>query len=223
MTLLLFNKSFLTESDGSDPEDYFKNDSDEEIWNTLDGLSTFNNDNDWSENDYMGDSDEEFWDAMDEPSNDDEDCLLAERHTGRGMEIWRAEDCYMLKKISSWRVQKFKTTSTDYLKVTPQPEGLALLDQLSRVFVTLVSEMTANMQGNDLGRFVLRSNSLDYPISLPFMPRLELNANRIMIEVERVLQSNESVNIEDGMNINIHISMPLGGSPLVKRNIRNLF
>ncbi|XP_048584150.1 uncharacterized protein LOC125556692 isoform X2 [Nematostella vectensis] len=156
--------------------------------------------------------------------NKDEDCLLAERHTGRGMEIWRAEDCYMLKKISSWRVHKFNTTSTDYLlKVTPQPEGLALLDQLSRVFVTLVSEITANMQGNDLVRFVLRSNSLDYPISLPFMPRLELNANRIMIEVERVLQSNGSVNIEDGMNINIHISMPLGGSPLVKRNIRNLF
>ncbi|EDO39264.1 predicted protein [Nematostella vectensis] len=75
--------------------------------------------------------------------------------------------------------------------------------------------MTLGMLENDLVRFVLRSHSLDYPISLPFMPMRELNANRIMAEV---FQSNEIFKIEDGMNINIiHISMPMGGVSVRKR------
>ena len=67
----------------------------------------------------------------------------------------------------------------------------------------MVNEMTTGMANNDLVRFVLQSQSLQYPISLPFMPRHELNAERIMGEVQRVLQSNEDVNLE--------ASMPLGG------------
>ena len=55
--------------------------------------------------------------------------------------------------------------------------------------------MTAGMADNDLVRFVLQSRSLDYPISLPFMPCHELNAERIMGEVQRVLQSNEEVDL----------------------------
>ena len=61
--------------------------------------------------------------------------------------------------------------------------------------------MTTGMADNDLVRFVLQSRSLDYPISLPFMPLHELNAERIMGEVQRVLQSNEQVSLQDGMQV----------------------
>ena len=69
------------------------------------------------------------------------------------------------------------------------------MDQLGNIFDSLVDKMTTSMTDNDLVRFVLQSRSLDYPISLPFMPRHELNAERIMGEVQRVLQSNEEVDL----------------------------
>ena len=69
------------------------------------------------------------------------------------------------------------------------------MDQLGNIFDSLVDKMTTGMADNDLVRFVLQSRSLDYPISLPFMPRHELNAKRIMGEVQRVLQSNEEVDL----------------------------
>lgn len=75
----------------------------------------------------------------------------------------------------------------------------------------MVNEMTTGMANNDLVRFILQSQSLQYPISLPFMPQHNLNAERIMGEVQRVLQSNEDVNLEVGMNVHlVHVGMPQG-------------
>ena len=92
------------------------------------------------------------------------------------------------------------------------------MDQLGEIFDSMVDEMTTGMADNDLVRFVLQSQSLDYPISLPFMPRREVNAERIMGEVQRVLQSNENVNLEDGMHIHlVHVGMPQGGVAVRKR------
>ena len=86
------------------------------------------------------------------------------------------------------------------------------MDQLGEIFDSMVDEMMAGMADNDLVRFVLQSRSLDCPISLPFMPRHELNAERIMGEVQRVVQSHENVNLEDGMHIHlVHVGMPQGG------------
>ena len=50
------------------------------------------------------------------------------------------------------------------------------MDQLGEIFDSMVNEMTIGMTDNDLVRFVLQRKSLDYPVSLPFMPRHELNA-----------------------------------------------
>ena len=92
------------------------------------------------------------------------------------------------------------------------------MDQLGNIFDSLVEEMTTGMADNDLVRFVPQSLSLDYPISLPFMPRHELNAERIMGKVQRVLQSNVGVNLRDGMQVHsVHVGMPQGGVATRKR------
>ena len=92
------------------------------------------------------------------------------------------------------------------------------MDQLGEIFDSMVDEMTTGMAENDLVRFVLQSKSLECPISLPFMPRHELNAERIMGEVQRVLQSNENVNLQDGMQVSlVHVGMPQGGVASRKR------
>jgi len=96
--------------------------------------------------------------------------------------------------------------------------GAPLMDQLGAVFDSMVDEMTKGMKDNDLVPFVLQSRSLEYPLSLPFMSRHELNADRIMGEVQRVLKSNENVNLEDGIQVHlVHVGMPHGGVASRKR------
>ena len=114
------------------------------------------------------------------------------------------------------KVLKFNTTGIDYhLTLKPRSNGVPLIDQLGEIFDSMVNDINTGMADNDLVRFVLQSKSLDYPISLPFMPRHELNAERIMGEVKRVLQSNENVNLQDGMQVNlVHVGMPQGGVAL---------
>ena len=112
-----------------------------------------------------------------------------------------------------------KVEVTDHLlSLHAQSEDQPLLDQLGNIFDSLVDEMTAGMADNDLVRFVLQRRSLDYPISLPFMPRHEMNAERIMGEVQRVLQSNEQVSLQSGMQVHVvHVGMPQGGVASRKR------
>lgn len=97
----------------------------------------------------------------------------------------------MLEKISGHdqhytlrEVEEFNTTGSDYyLILNSQTDGTPLMDQLGETFDCVVDEMT----GNDLVRFVLQSQSLDYPVSLPFIPRHKLKAERIMGEVWHIL------------------------------------
>ena len=65
---------------------------------------------------------------------------------------------------------------------------------------------------------LINSKSLDYPISLPFTPRPELNTDRIMGEVQRVLQSNENINLLDGIQVHlVQVNMLQGGDAVGKR------
>ena len=112
---------------------------------------------------------------------EDVECLLAAEQVGAGNDLWTSDRHYTLREVATRNIRKFNTTGIDYhLSFNPQPEGLPLLDQLGNIFDSKVGEMTAGMVDNDLVRFVLQSQSLDYPILLPFMPLHELNAERIM-------------------------------------------
>ena len=144
---------------------------------------------------------------------------MAEEQVGAGQKLWTSDQHYTLREVASKNVQKFNTTTTDYLlSLNPQSEEEPLLDQLGNIFYSLVHEIISGMADIDLVRFVLQSHSLQYPISLPFMPRHELNAERILGEVQHVLQSNEQVNLQDGMQVHVvHVGMPQGGVALRKR------
>ena len=94
---------------------------------------------------------------------------------GGGQKLWSSNNHYTLRQIASRNVRKFNITATDYLlSLNAQSEEQPLLDLLGNIFYSLVDEMTTGIADNDLLRFVLQSRSLDYPISLPFMPRHEL-------------------------------------------------
>ena len=49
---------------------------------------------------------------------------------------------------------------------------------------------------DQLVRFITHSPQLEYPISLPFMPRERLTVDRILAEIERVIQSNDAFKLD---------------------------
>ena len=144
---------------------------------------------------------------------------MALNQFGAGGNVWKSDKHYTLREMTRRKVLKFNTTGIDYyLTLNPQSNGVPLMDQLGEIFDSLVNEMTIRMADNDLVRFVLQSKSLDYPISLPFMPRNKLNAERMMGEVQRVLQSSENVNLQDGMQVHlVRVGMPQRGVARRKR------
>ena len=71
-------------------------------------------------------------------------------------------------------------------------------------------------------RFVLRSPQLETPISLPFMSRERLTTERVLSEIERIVQSNHELRLNDSVDVNlIHVEMPHGGKG-TKRSEVNL-
>ena len=60
-------------------------------------------------------------------------------------------------------------------------------------------------------RFFMPSPQLEYPILLPFMPRERLTVDRILAEIERVIQSNGAFKLDKSITVNIiHVEMPYG-------------
>lgn len=53
------------------------------------------------------------------------------------------------------------------------------MDHLGNIFYSLVDEIVTGMADNDPVLCALQSRSLDYPTSLPLMPRHELNKEKM--------------------------------------------
>ena len=125
------------------------------------------------------------------------------------------ENAYQLTQTNRREVPKFKTTATDYLLKVNQFDisGLQnVLDALEKIFGRVLSDMTKGMGTDDQLRFVMQSQQLPTPISLPFMSVRELTPQRMMFEVERVLQSHEDFSLDGSVHINlIHVAIPSGG------------
>ena len=96
--------------------------------------------------------------------------------------------------------------------------------RLHEIFESLLETVNEGVPLHDQVRFVLRSLQLETPISLPFMPRKRLTTERILAEVERVIQSNHEFRLNDSVHVNlIHVEMPNGGTGTkrIKINLEN--
>ena len=79
------------------------------------------------------------------------------------------------------------------------------------VFTDILQELTSNVQEHDMVRLTLTSPHLDHEIWLPFMRPDQLTADRVMIEVDRVIQSNDEWVFTDFYINFIHAPLPAGG------------
>ena len=133
---------------------------------------------------------------------------------------------FTVTDVKQVKVKKFNTTGMDYIvQFTDTFAHLELSEfhgRLHEIFESLLNVITKDIPAHHQARFVLRSPQLEYPISLPFLPLSHLTTERILAEIERVIQSNREFRLNDSVQVNlIHVGMPNGGTG-TKRSEINL-
>ena len=136
------------------------------------------------------------------------------------------QDYYQIKPVRKHHSQKFNMTAKNYnVHFNNVLHDVNLLESQKRtygIFDHLLKDVTKGMNLTDQVRFVLNSNQLQFPISLPFCPLEELTTEKVLAHVEKVVQSNEEFRLNDTVNIDIiHVEMPQG-SGRCKRTTLNI-
>ena len=178
--------------------------------------------------------DEPIPNTDDEGSNSEEDELEPEQ-TGRGekrkaqnQNDEQEQDYYQIKPVREHHSQKFNTTAKNYgVRFNNVLHNVDLLQSRNRtygIFGHLIKDVTKGMNPNDQVRFVLSSKQLQTPIAIPFCSLEELTTEKVLSQVEKVVQSNEEFRLNDTVNIDvIRVEMPQGsGRSRLKRDIVNI-
>ena len=81
------------------------------------------------------------------------------------------------------------------------------------MFHHVLQEARGNLAGNDLGRVVIQHDGLHDPIVIPLQPWDQLNADVVMGTIEKVLNSNQNLTVDESMDISIgSVDLPKGGA-----------
>ena len=176
------------------------------------------------------------------PDSEDDDSIPSDEgtiseedaeQTGRGVKrkaqnqhVEQEQDYYQIKPIREHHSKKFNMTAKNYSVHFNNALGdVDLLESRNRtygIFDRLIEDVTEGMNPTDQVRFVLRSDQLQTPISIPFCPLEELTVEKVLSNVEKVVQSNEDFRLNDTVTINIiHVEMPRGSGRL-KRTTLNI-
>ena len=224
----------------SDGEDDFVFEIDENLWEwsdpEADDLIRNINEEEVLARVYGNDDDDDVIRNIDENEvltglygNDTSDDLIPninedEVQTGRG-EKRKSEDeqdddeqgqyYYHIESRKKYYSKKFGMTATDHRvrfnNVLDDFDLLESYESTLKIFHHLLEEVTEGMTPNDKVRFILRSDQLDTPISLPFLPVEQLTTERVFSQIERVIQSNEEFRLNDTVIIDInHVKAPEG-------------
>ena len=196
------------------------------------------------EDDFVMEIDENLWEWSDPEAdniirNINENEVLAEvNQTGRG-EKRKSDDeessssesgeyYYNIESVKKHHSKKFGMTATDHTvrfnNVLAQVDLLESHERTQAIFHHLIEDITWDMDKKDQVRFVLRSEQLDTPISIPFLPVEQLTTERVFSQIERVIQSNQEFRLNDTVTVYIiHVVAPQGsGKSGLKRTTLNI-
>ena len=133
------------------------------------------------------------------------------------------ESFYTISEVRQVKSKKFRTTAVDYSVSFNDLKDLDLIreyERTQRIFQQLLNDVTLGMGEGDLVCFVLRSEQLDKPISLPFMPISRLTPERVFSQIERVVQSHQDFRLNESVIVDIvHVEMPRGSGKRKRDNI----
>ena len=220
----------LWEWSNSEDDDLIRNINEDEVLAGLYG----NDDDDDNDDDLIRNINEKdiLWEPIGDDLTRDNDLPADPIQTGRG-EKRKAENqneeqrqnYYQIEPVRKHHSKKFNTTATNYtVRFNNVLDNVDLLESQKRtyaIFHHLKEDVTEGMNLNDQVRFILSSDQLQTPISIPFCSLEELTTEKILSYVEKVVQSNEEFRLNNTVNIDlIHVEMPQGsGKSRVKRNI----
>ena len=133
---------------------------------------------------------------------------------------------YHVESRKKYYSKKFGMSATDHRvrfnNVLADFDLLESYESTLKIFRYLLEEVTEGMNPNDQVRFILRSDQLDTPISLPFLTVEQLTTERVFSQIERVIQSNQEFRLNDTVIIDInHVKSPQG-SGKSKRTTLNI-
>ena len=123
-------------------------------------------------------------------------------------------DFYSIEKISERTIEKFKTSATYYkiaVKDMEVRELSNIVKTLKQLFQSIINNITSEVLPADFVRISIDNPQLDFPIVLPFIRRTALTVDRLLSEIERVLQSYEQFVLDEsfGMEL-VHVHVPSG-------------
>ena len=165
------------------------------------------------------DADTMIWDVYEsEYDGKDADSWIWEvnesQYGGGSGDNTNEESFYTISEVRQVKSKKFRTTAVDYSVNFNNLKDLDLIreyERTQRIFQQLLNDVTNGMAEGDLVRFVLRSEQLDKPISLPFMPTSRLTPERVFSQIERVVQSHQEFRLDESVIVDIvHVEMPQG-------------
>ena len=160
---------------------------------------------------------------VDELTNPGTDDVIHIVQTGRGKKrksdepLLPEKDFYEIESVKNHYSKKFGMTATDHtIRFNTVLGELDLIESYERtqaIFQHILNDVTHGMNEKDQVRFVLRSEQLDLPISIPFMPLAQLTTERVFSQIERVIQSNRDFRLNDTVTVDIiHVEEPQGGT-----------
>ena len=143
--------------------------------------------------------------------------------TGRGKKrksdepLLPEKDFYEIESVTKHHSKKFGMTATDHIirfnTVLSELDLVESYERTQAIFQRILNDVTRNMNEKDQVRFVLRSDQLDLPISIPFIPLAQLTTKRVFSQIERVIQSNQDLRLNDTVTVDIiHVEEPQGGA-----------
>ena len=214
----------------SEDDDLIRNINEDEVLNQIMATNTLGEFSD-------GEDDENLWNNSEDGDNlirnIDEDEVLTQTGRGQkrksdGQDVESGEDYYNIETVKKHHSKKFGMTATDHIvrfnNVLHDVDLLESHERTQTIFHHLLADVTRDMSKKDQVRFVLRSQQLDTPISIPFLPLEQLTNERIFSQIERVIQSNQDFRLNDTVTVDlIHVVAPEGsGKSKFKRTTLNI-
>jgi len=130
-------------------------------------------------------------------------------------DIREVEPGFRIVSVREKNIKRYRTVERDYtIKVNAMERGDSFRDilfNLANVFGELLALLLEDVQPQDRVRLVISSRGLRH-ISLKAMSPSELTVEKILTEIERVTQSNDSWLFEGEFTVNfLHVRLPIGG------------
>ena len=110
----------------------------------------------------------------------------------------------MRKKLERTYAKNAAINRTYQVKVNEKHHGEKLediMDGLYQMFEHALQEARGDLVGNNLCRVVIQPDGLHDPIIVPLQPWDQLDSNKVMDTIEKVLNSLQNLAIDESMNI----------------------